>query len=175
MLNAADQAKWRHEHIPRRVRVAIAHSDMRHTPLDVITSINVPLSTRDEQINWRCAGDAIWEARLTATRWLIYLVGARRKGKPKDSNHPKDIDLTDFDGGEANLFDRNCADAQFLIDIWKGCSQASSHPTNDSNHPDVREGPLAQALTIIVKHLQTTIYEPVGEQLREFVLRLADE
>jgi len=63
------------------------------------------------------------------------------------------------------LMDTNAPEALILARVWKGCSQATSHPTQDTNHPDVSEEPLAEALHIIIYHLEKTIYAANGRNL----------
>ena len=53
-----------------------------------------------------------------------------------------------------------------------GLSQATSHPTEGTNHPDVREPRLAAALTIIIGHLQRTVYDYCGRSLLHDALEL---
>jgi hypothetical protein len=48
--------------------------------------------------------------------------------------------------------------SKILAKVWKGCSQASGHPTQDTNHPPVNPKALDEALRIIVEHLGRTIY-----------------
>jgi len=55
-----------------------------------------------------------------------------------------------------------------LASVWKGCSQASSHATSGA-HPDVRESGLANALAIVLEHMQNTIYQKAGKNLRDYV------
>jgi hypothetical protein len=95
---------------------------------------------------------------MASMRWLIEFVGvADSKGKPSlPKPHPKDISITCIQGGEK--IDLTSPEAETLAKVWKGCSQASGHPTQDSNHPPVDPKTLDEALGIIVKHLEQTIY-----------------
>jgi hypothetical protein len=72
-------------------------------------------------------------------------------------------------GGD--LIKPSSPEALTLAPVWKGCSQASSHATTDTNHPDIREPVLAQALQIVVDHLQSTIYDRAGLKLVNEVMR----
>ena len=64
----------------------------------------------------------------------------------------------------ACLLDHRALEAQLLGSVWKGCSQASSHATNEYKHPSVSDGKeLPEALTIIAEHLQNTIYQKAGK------------
>ena len=49
--------------------------------------------------------------------------------------------------------------------------RVSSHATQGSNQLPVNEKELAAALTIIVGHLQNTIYNAAGLRIRNYVLR----
>ena len=57
-----------------------------------------------------------------------------------------------------------------LADVWKGCAQASSHATHASGHPSVSEEVLTVALTLIIDHLQNTVYRNAGKEIRAYVL-----
>ena len=125
-----------------------------------------------------CATDSIWEGRLAATRWLVEFIGIKRDGNGKATEHKKqkgskDVRIDNFDGGK--LFDLADPNAQLLADVWKGCSQASSHATNEYNHPAVSDRKeLPAALTIVLNHLQDTIYSRAGKQVRDCVLKSKD-
>lgn len=175
-----DQAAWLARHIPHRVRAAMAMMDMRGTVLDAHAVIEPP-SERETQarIYWRCLTDSIWEGRLTAMRWLIEFVGIQmdRKGKPASTVKPSrkgafpfDVFIDSFDGGV--LVDPTSSDGQVLAGFWKACSQASSHATDASGHSPVNEAELKQALTIVVEHLQKTIYQRANRRLRNCVVTL---
>jgi hypothetical protein len=59
--------------------------------------------------------------------------------------------------------------------VWKGCSQASSHATNEYNHPagnDQKE--LPDALTMILNHLQDTVYNKASKSVSDCVLKSKD-
>ena len=103
MLAATDQTEWRREHIPHRVRAAIALLDMEESILRVKDSCKSATPNRDHEIYWRCSTDfSIWEGRLAATRWLIELAGVCQKrpagNSPAPSRRkPTDVFLEDFD------------------------------------------------------------------------------
>lgn len=135
--------------------------------------VDPDLPTADHKIFWRCSTDSIWEGRLAATRWLIEFAGVRwrQNGNPaRPKKHGSDVRIDDFHGGENDLFELENPDARRLADVWKGCTQASSHATHDSNHPSVNENELSVALGVVLDHLQKTIYAPAGENIRDYVL-----
>jgi hypothetical protein len=177
-MNADEQSEWITRHIPHRVRAAIARLPMENSLLRVKASIDPERRTDREEVYWRCATDSIWEGRLVATRWLIEFVGIKRNddGKAaecKKKRGSKDVGIDDLDGGK--LFDLSSPHAQLLADVWKGCSQASSHATNEYNHPAVSDQKeLPDALTMILNHLQDTIYNQVGEKVSDCVLMSKD-
>ena len=111
------------------------------------------------KIRAACFERAVWEGRMVAMRWLIDFVGiaADREGKPRRPTWYSDADvsITDIGGQKIEL---SSPEAATLAKVWQGCSQASSHPTQDSNHPPVDPMTLDKALRIIVDHLQRTIY-----------------
>ena len=104
-MDAPEQAIWLAEHIPHRVRAAIARLPMESSILRVTATIDPKCLTEQQKIYWRCAADSIWERRLAATRWLIEFVGIKqgKGGNPvrceKDPKYPDDVHIDDFDGG----------------------------------------------------------------------------
>jgi hypothetical protein len=172
-MDAPEQAQWLANHIPHRVRAAIARLPMENSILQATATIDPPCRTEQDCIYWRCATDSIWEGRLAATRWLIEFVGIKqgKDGNParcqKTSQYPDDVNIEDFDGGVRQ--NHQTPEATALASVWKGCSQASSHATSGT-HPSVNEASLANALTIVLDRLQNTIYQKAGKTLRDFVL-----
>lgn len=156
ILPPEEQSEWLVCHIPHRVRAAIAHSDLSGSILDVKTSIHPPQETLQQKINWHCAADSIWEGRLAATRWLIEFVGIKTKH----------VSIVHFDGGTP------CQDSERerLTDVWERCSQASAHPTRKNNRSRLDDKELVNALKIVLRHLQSTIYSHAGLRLRDWVL-----
>lgn len=136
--------------------------------------IDPELRTDVDKIYWRCATDSIWEGRLVATRWLIEFVGIKQDGKGNPAvcekkKFGKDVRIDDFDGGR--LLGHSTHEGQLLANVWKGCSQASSHATNASGHPSIGDKKeLPEALEIILDHLQNTIYQKAGKNIRDYVL-----
>jgi hypothetical protein len=109
-------------------------------------------------------------------RWLIEFVGItyseKTKGAIKPNPRPTDVGIGDFDGGAAIC--PTAPNARILANVWKGCSQASSHATNAYNHPSVDDHTvLPQAIGIIVDHLQQTIYNRAGKSIKDCVLSLS--
>jgi hypothetical protein len=173
LMDQHEQSKWITTHIPHRVRAAIARLDMENSLLRVNTLINPALPTDEDRIYWRCSTDSIWEGRLAATRWLIEFVGIQqnKKGNPIacPGKRKDDVRVTDFGG---RLLDPSTPDGRRLADLWKGCTQASSHATNaDPPHPSVDDQTvLREALKVILDHLQDTIYDKASKKLRDYVL-----
>jgi hypothetical protein len=152
-VNAKDQDQWLSEHIPHRLRACL-------TGLRFEEELMPETANKETQdsIRARCLLTAVWEGRMAAIRWLIEFVGIRDfKGKP---GHPKprktDVSITSIQGGKS--IDPSSPDGAFLASVWKGCSQASGHPTQDTNHPPVDPKALDKAMRIIVRHLEDTIY-----------------
>jgi hypothetical protein len=167
-----EQSEWITKHIPHRVRAAIARLDLKGSLLCVAALIDPELRTDEDTIYWRCSTDSIWKGRLAATRWLIDFVGIKQDSKGKAVAHGKrssDVRIDDFDGGR--LPGPSTPEGEFLANVWKGCSQASSHATNAYNHPSVDDKKiLPKTLKIILDHLQTTIYQKAGKNIRDCVL-----
>jgi hypothetical protein len=177
-MDANEQPEWLCRHIPHRLRAAIARLPLENSLLHVKASIDPERRTDQDEVYWRCATDSIWEGRLAATRWLIEFIGIKRDGSGKATEHKKrkwskDVRIDDFDGG--TLFDTSDPNAQLLADVWKGCSQASSHATNEYNHPALSDRKeLPAALTIVLNHLQDTIYKRASKRIRDCVLKSKD-
>jgi hypothetical protein len=173
-MDPHEQNEWITRHIPHRVRAAIARLNLHESLLHVKAFIDPDLQTDEDKIYWRCSTDSIWQGRLAAIRWLIEFVGIKQgdNGRAvcaKKKPYSKDVRIDDFDGGE--LLRPATQEGQFLAHIWKGCSQASSHATNEYDHPSVNdEKDLPPALTIILDHLQKTIYQKAGQNIRDYVL-----
>ncbi len=172
-MDLHEQSEWITRHIPHRVRAAIARLNLEDSLLRVKAFIDPELRTDEDKIYWRSATDSIWEGRLAATRWLIEFVGIKQDGKGNPAvcgkNSRQDVRSDDFDGGR--LLDHSTHEGQLLANVWKGCSQASSHATNAYSHPSVSDKKeLPEALKIILDHLQKTIYQKAGKNIRDYVL-----
>ena len=120
-----------------------------------------------------CVGRSVDEGRLAAMRWLIEFIGIVRSEPSKlpiqktPHSNGRDVMINDCTGG--TLFDPRHLGAQKLADLWKGCSQASMHATSDTGHPDVSPDRIAEALEIVLTHLDTHLYQPNGLKLIEVV------
>lgn len=175
VMDRDEQSKWITVHIPHRVRAAIARLNLKESLLGVAPFIDPERPTVEAEIYWRCATDSIWEGRLAAIRWLIEFVGIKQDGDRKpavskpNKSHPEDVWIEHLDGGQR--LDHLSDEGAFLANVWKGCSQASSHATNAYDHPSVNEDELCKAITIIVAYLQKTIYEKTGNNIRDYVLQ----
>ena len=171
-MDRQEQNEWITKHIPHRVRAAIARINMENSLLRAKAFIDPALRTDEDKIYWRCSTDSIWEGRLAATRWLIEFVGIQDKnGNPAACTKKRkdDVRIDDFDGGY--LLDPSTANGRCLADVWKGCTQASSHATNAYGHPPVEDRTvLPKALKIILDHLQDTIYDKASKKIRDCVL-----
>jgi hypothetical protein len=69
--------------------------------------------------------------------------------------------------GPRKLFPLKNRDARILADSWKGCTQASTHATTNTTHPTVDPPELAEALSIVLEHLEKNLYLPNGFDLLE--------
>ncbi len=170
-LNAAEKNKWLTKDIPHRVRAALARLDLLNQILGTSAPADPVLQTDDQVVRRRCETDAIWEGRLAATRWLIDFVGITKGGNGAPARprpRPGDVRIAELGGGEFSL---TSTDAQVLADVWKGCSQGASHPTETRNaHPRVNEPELSRALAIIKSHLQTELYAKANLNLDKIAL-----
>jgi hypothetical protein len=151
-MDHAAQDEWLVTHIPHRIRAAIARLPLQEELLAAL------LVADSHAVRARCDGNAIWEGRLVAVRWLIEFVGVKDKhGKPaRPTPVGADASISMMSGGTP--FDLQLPDAIFLARVWKGCSQASSHATHASSHPPVGEAELDRAMSIVMAHLDRTVY-----------------
>jgi hypothetical protein len=67
------------------------------------------------------------------------------------------------------MFDITRQEALKLAKVWQACSQASLHPTADTNHVPLWPSDLASALKIVLAHLESALYEPSGHDLWKIV------
>ena len=158
------QKRWLDEHVPHRVRACLTGIPL----LDELTRARDDESRAEVQL--RCLGNAAWEGRMAGMRWLIEFVGVVDSGgKPvRPNRRAADVSIVQIAGGRE--IDLGSPDAVVLSKVWKGCSQASGHPTQDSNHPPVDEMSLDAAMRIIVAHLQATIYAAASRRLTDEAL-----
>jgi hypothetical protein len=164
-MNPSDEQAWLGQHIPHRLRACLTWLPLQSELLTTITDANAHAS-----IMHRCFLHTVSEGRMAAMRWLIEFVGIRDvNGKPEQPKLRKtDVSISFIQGGKP--IDIDSTEAMFLAKVWKGCSQASGHPTQDTNHPDVDPKTLDKALRIIVGHLKRTIYSADPDKLIALML-----
>jgi hypothetical protein len=164
---------WFVQHIPHRVRSAFAGTEMlvlklndRFGKENVRTAgFDARITSQADSIALHCLDNAVWEGRLTATRWLIDFVGVHcdKNGKPsRPAQKPHDWRI---DKMAASLFPLSGADAQKLAAVWLGCTKATSHPTCGSGHPPVDPTELNAAIAIVVDYLDRVLYRPKGRSI----------
>jgi hypothetical protein len=128
------------------------------------------LPNRDFHV-W-CIGRSVDEGRKAAMRWLIEFIGVMwdlKNDKPKATEaHGNGKSVTIVQVGGA-MFDTTRPEARQLGKIWQACSQASLHPTMDTEHCSIGPDDLAGALKIVLAHLETALYKPRGHDLRKIV------
>ena len=115
-----------------------------------------------------CVDRCVDEGRKAAMRWLIEFVGVRPDTRPDQDNAPlptvpnpngKSVTIAQV-GGSMFDIETNREDAWKLARISRACAQASAHPTVDTNHASVKPHDLADALSIVIGHLETALYKP---------------
>lgn len=164
---------WFVQHIPHRVRSALAGTEMLALKLqerfgkeNVRTAgIEPRIKCQADSVALYCVDNAVWEGRLTATRWLIDFVGVSsgKNGKPsKPAQKPHDWRI---DKMGAPLFPLSGTDAQKLADVWLGCTKATSHSTRGSGHPPVDPAELNAAIAIVLVYLEKNLYAPRGRSI----------
>ena len=132
----------------------------------------VPRPPDDPNRDWHgwCVDRSVDEGRKAAMRWLIEFVEVKlgkndKPGRPDPHVSRSSVRISEVGG---KRFDLNHPDALTLAKMWKVCSQASLHPT-DGTGVDVQDNDLANALHIVIGHLQTALYEPHGRDLWQII------
>ena len=159
-LKSAEQDVFLLQHIPHRL---CAVSTWLKLPGKWVMP-QEPFLPNNHFYVW-CIGRSVDEGRYAAMRWLTEFVGVkmawkgRRGVRPKPTDKPHQmVTIQRFNGGR--FFPLGTRHSALLARIWKGCTQASVHPTRDTNHPDVSEQTLAKGLELIVNHLEAHLYRP---------------
>jgi hypothetical protein len=154
-ISDSERVAWLTRHIPDRVRACLYGLPMR-APWRLPP---VGISHLSPEVGCLLVGTH--EGRMTALRWLILLIGLKgeKSWRPAVEELKLETDMRiDRLGGA--LFPVGRSEAQTLAKAWIGCSQATSHPTLGTNHPPVDPPALAEALAIVIEHLQRELYVP---------------
>ena len=159
LLDPQEQDKWLVEHIPCRICAILPGLPMKGEWLTEAHHFHY--SPHTSRFSRCCVDNAIMAGRLTAIRWLIMFVGisADKNWKPMICDlrrEQTDVRIDRIHGGK--LFDVTSNEATTLARIYVGCSQAMGHATTGTNHPKVEPPELAEALSLIITHLERTIY-----------------
>jgi hypothetical protein len=164
---------WFLQHIPHRVRSALAGTEVlvlklqdRFGKENVRTAaFEARITSQADSVALYCVDSAVWEGRLTATRWLIDFVGVSSDRNCKPSRPAQKPHDWRIDKMGASLFPLGDANAQKLADVWLGCTKATSHPTRGSGHPPVDPNELNAAIAIVIEYLDKTLYGPQGRSI----------
>jgi hypothetical protein len=164
--NDSEKEIWLVQHVPHRVCAALALLPMEGK-WDMPASPNLP--NMDFHV-W-CIGRSVDEGRKAAMRWLIEFVGITldndgKPAAPKPHKNGKSVTIHQVGG---IMFDTTSKDALKLGKTWQACTQASLHPTTDTNHDPLAPDDLASALQIVLAHLESALYEPSGRNLWDIV------
>src|ERR1017187_9037140 len=176
-LNDTEKETWLVQHVPHRICAALAWLNMEGRW--AMPKLPAP---PDRDLHVWYTGRSIDEGRKAAMRWLTEFIGVTLKpGKPAKNGKPAEIEKAVPPKPHPNgksvtigqvggvMFDTNSQDALKLAKIWQACSQASLHPTMDTNHCDIGPNNLAGALKIVLAHLETGLYKPSGRDLWKIV------
>jgi len=167
VLSDKEQLEWLVQHTPHRIRAVLPRLPMKAPwQLDwALGAVSVSASI--------CWQQAAHEGRHSSMRWLLEYIGIIKS----KSGYVRPAPLRDHDtridalkGGL--LFAASRPSADFLADIWLGCTQATGHPTQGSNHPDITYPRLAEALHVAIDHLQSTVYDARRLSLHAIALQL---
>jgi hypothetical protein len=165
-MDATEQNQWLAEHIPHRLRAGMAGLPLQEERMPETAEEPTRQLIRDWFVR-----TAAFEGRMVAMRWLIEFVGVGERNKVgkvcAPNRKPNDVSIKMMEGGREIELDSEAA--EILANVRKGCTQASAHPTRDTNHPSVEDLKLDHALRIIVKHLERTVY---SERPRDLVAEI---
>ena len=159
-MNGTEQNEWLTEHLPHRLRACL--------PFLTFQEELMPQAA-DEKARQNIRGcflvTAALEGRMVALRWLIEFVGIReRKGKPaRPRLGNTGVSILCIEGGRQ--IEIPSPEADTLAKVWKACSQASGHPTRDTNHLPLTNAVIEEALRIIVGHLKQSVYSADPDKL----------
>lgn len=168
-----DEARvWLWQHIPFRVTAAIVETIICEEWAATTPRVMMPPGIRSV-----CWNDAAYQGRISAVRWLIEFIGIQEHSKkPVPSFAANAIahgkPTTDFGIGmlPGGVFmSTSYADAAFLARTWKGCVQAISHPTRNTNHPPVEVETLTRAMRVVLPFMDGSIYATAGLSLQQVV------
>src|ERR1035441_7608829 len=162
-LNNAEKETWLVQHVPHRICAALALLPMEGK----WAMPNHPDIPKSDFHVW-CINRSVEEGRKASMRWLIEFVGvtlgkkSRKPAEKRPHENGKSVRICEVGG---KLFDTNNKDALQLANIWEACTQASLHPTMDTNHVPLGPKDLASALQIVLAYLETALYQPNGRDL----------
>ena len=155
------------QHIPHRICAALAW-----LPMPEKWAVPRPLDLPNRNFSVWSVDRWVDEGRKAAMRWLIEFVGVTfdaENDKPaptKPHKNGKSVTIAQVGG---SMFDTKRQDARELAKIWQACTQASLHPTADTDHAPLEPRDLARALCIVIGHLETALYKPSGRDLWKIV------
>lgn len=140
----------------------------------LLPTLQVRQITPIEKTAFGCFGDAAWEGRMSAMRWLIMFVGIRNHPKENrpiewELGQPTDVRIDALPGSA--LFTPAQQGADILAQMWERCSKATSHATDNTGHSSPDEPHLAEALFLIIQHLEATIYAKHGTSLHHYTMK----
>jgi hypothetical protein len=160
LLTPAEQEIWLVQHIPHRICAVLTWLKM-----DDRWAMAPGPEIKGDNFHVYCLCRSVQEGRHIAMRWLIEFVGIADRDKsgtpqrPRRMNPDEQVTISRFSkGGILFHIDKDSAAAVKLSKVWKGCTQASSHPTTGTNHPPIELEELAEALGLVIAHLETTVY-----------------
>jgi hypothetical protein len=166
-LPEQEKEAWLVQHVPHRICAALTWLEVPGR-WAMPTPPNMP-KTGDFHV-W-CIGRSVDEGHLASMRWLIEFIGVTLDGKgvpvpPRPHPNGKSVTIEQVGGAMFSLADR---DALLLAKVWQACSQASLHPTTDTNHLPVGFDTLAKALGVVIAHLEVALYAPKNRDLWQIV------
>jgi hypothetical protein len=160
LISDGERSEWLTRHISDRVRACLYG-----LPMEAPWRLD-PVGVSHISPEIGCLLVGVHEGRMTALRWLILFVGLKgeESWRPAVEEVARETDMR-IDRLGGSLFPVGRSEAQILARTWIGCSQATSHPTLGTNHPSVEPPALAEALAIVIEHLQRELYAPNNRDL----------
>jgi hypothetical protein len=163
-----EKREWLEQHVPHRICAALTW-----LPMPEEWAVRRPKQPNRDFGVW-CVDRCVEEGRKATMRWLIESIGvtlSRRTGEPvptQPHDNGKSVTIAQVGGRMYDMTTKR-QDACTLAKIWQACTQASLHPTADTNHTPLRKHDVASALRIVIDHLETALYKPNGLDLRKIV------
>jgi hypothetical protein len=176
-LSSAERTDFLNQHLPNRVAAAWIWLPNIAGEWEWKLRRDFAENADNNQV-W-CIGRAAEHGQKAAMRWLIEFVGIRlnpQEMPDRPIRHKTDVSIQSFvdDGSDLQIVldtTDNSSKAWILARVWDGCTKSCVHSTFNTNHHRADPPQLAEALTIIVEHLQEKLYKSGGGKRLNKIVR----